>query len=95
MTKAAHGSSARRSKQSYAIRVKLHCAFSQIVTNTAVLNMLVERGFLPDRLDNTEAEIEVALTRFVFAEAGDKNFGRVAIVMADRWHSARNLESRR
>lgn len=93
MADRSQSATARRSRQAYALRQPpLLCAFSRVIASGPVLAMLVERRFLPNRDDNTDVEIEVALTRFIFAEAGDKNFPRVATIMRERWHSARNME---
>jgi hypothetical protein len=82
---------ALRSRRSYALR-NANCACSQLVTSPRVLGMLMERGLLRGCDIPSDVEVEVALTRFAFMEADDKNFTRVSAIMRERWHSARNLE---
>jgi len=48
--------------------------------------MLIDAGKLPNRLEHTEVEIDRAVTQYLFEQAGDRKFLRVAEVMRDRWH---------
>jgi hypothetical protein len=59
-----------------------------------VLSLLIEAGKLQNKIGHSEAEIEEALTAFLFDIAGERKFSRVRRIMADRWHGCSNKEPR-
>ncbi len=73
-----------RSRQTYRLRQR-GFAFSRAILSGAVLAMLVRAGKLADTDVHDEAEIERAVTNFLFELAGEKNFKRVSEIMRERW----------
>ncbi len=75
-----------RSRQTYRLR-QLGFAFSRAILSGGVLTMLIRARKLADTDSHSEAEIERALSDFLFELADEKNFKRVSEIMRERWQS--------
>jgi hypothetical protein len=70
------------------LQAREHCAFARPIVSGRVLSLLIDSGVLRAGQDHRDVEIDRALTKYLFAQAGESEikFSRVENIMRDRWH---------